>query len=78
MELSSIISIKGDAKALLDAMRPGLEKSTERVEVKHELHGNELVFKIKAKDPTALKAACTSVINLITVYQKVKDIGERD
>lgn len=34
--------------------------------------GKELVFEVKAKDPTSMKAFMNSILNVIEIYSKIK------
>jgi len=61
-----------DPQRVLDALKPDMEDAN-RFSVDASVAGKVLVFKIKASDIAALKAALNSYLRLVQVTQGLED-----
>lgn len=73
MEYSADILVKGDAEQIFNCMQPEL-KSYERSSFTIKKTEEGVLFSIIAKDPVALRATFNSISQLLTVYEKTKEL----
>jgi tRNA threonylcarbamoyladenosine modification (KEOPS) complex Pcc1 subunit len=70
--INTIIEVDGDAEEIYSAVSPELDRHL-RSNMSIE-KGKKLVFKISAQDITAFRATLNSVIQMLTVFYKAKEI----
>jgi tRNA threonylcarbamoyladenosine modification (KEOPS) complex Pcc1 subunit len=64
----------GDSKTLFECFKPEILKG-DRAAVDLKKKKEYLLFKIKAKDSTALRAMMNSISKLLTVHEKIRRIS---
>ena len=67
------ISAEGDSEILYNCFLSEASDK-DRASIKITREKNSVRFKIEAKDATALKASANSIIKLLEVHEKLKDV----
>jgi tRNA threonylcarbamoyladenosine modification (KEOPS) complex Pcc1 subunit len=73
MSLSADIIIDEDTERLYKCLLPEAKK-IKRSEMGLKKEKDRLVINVRASDATALRASVNSILKLIVVYEKMKDI----
>ena len=53
-------------------------ETNDRVKVKLLKKNDDLIFNIEAKDSVALRSILNSITKLLTVYEKLEQVGKKD
>jgi len=73
MNYSSIIEVEGDPDSLFECFVPeGIKKERSEYSLKKTKKG--ILFEIKARDATALRATVSMITQLLAVYEKIGKI----
>ncbi len=73
MKLDATIDVGGDAEKIYKCFKPELIKK-DRSEYTIRKSKGKITFKVKAKDPVALRATLNSITQMLTIFEKMKEI----
>ena len=74
MNYTAEIKIKEDPDKIYDHLLPETKGKRERSHFTLRKTGKEVVIEVEAKDAVAFRATMNSITQLLSVFQKVKEI----
>jgi tRNA threonylcarbamoyladenosine modification (KEOPS) complex Pcc1 subunit len=73
MNLGARIEVVGDAEKIYKCFKPELIKK-DRSEYTIRKSKGKIIFEVSAKDPVALRATLNSITQMLTIFEKMKEI----